>query len=142
MQALRRARTQVGSRVMWTMPRRTLQIVAVLLLACAIGGFIIGVRSAPAPPRLPGEDPDLAPGAPIAATEAKPLADTVEAPKPPPPEPEPKPEAEETPQPAETPPAPAAAPAPAQPAKPAAPEPDRLGDLLDGVTPPPEAPIY
>lgn len=141
MRALRQARTQVGSRAMWTMPRRTLQIVAVLLLACAIGGFVMGVRSAPAPPRLPGEDPDLAPGAPLAATEAKPLADTVEAPKPPPPpEPEPKPEAEEAPKPVETPPQPAAA--PPQPAKPAAPEPDRLGDLLDGVTPPPEAPIY
>lgn len=129
---------------MSSMSRQTLQIVAALLLACAVGGFILGVRGAPEPARLPGEGGSTAGGAPLAATEATPLLDSVEAPKPAPaPEPEKKEEAKTEAdaktaaiKPAETP-----APQPAAPTTPAPAE-DRVGDLLDSVTPPPEAPIY
>ena len=64
---------------MWTMPRKTLQIVAALIFACAVGGFILGVRGAPDRARLPGEDGGSG-GAPLTATEATPLIDSVEAP--------------------------------------------------------------
>jgi hypothetical protein len=129
---------------MWTMPRKTLQIVAFLIAACAVGGFILGVRGAPDPARLPGEGLPTTGGTPLVATDATPLVDSVEPPKPPP-EPEEDEKTDEakaedaakTPEvkPADAPPAPVAAPPPAPPE-------DKVGDLLDGVTPPPDAPIY
>ena len=128
---------------MWTMPRKILQIVAYVIAACAVGGFILGVRGAPDPARLPGEGLPTTGGAPLAATDAMPLIDSVEAPTPPP-EPEKdkedakteeaaKPDAEK---PEAAPAAPATTPAPTGQVE------DKVGDLLDGVTPPPDAPIY
>lgn len=129
---------------MWTMPRRTLQIVAVLLLICAVGGFYMGFRGAPGRARLPGEDLSGGAGAPIAAPDVRPLVETAETPAMPEPEPEKAKEEEAPAEVAEAPP-----PKAAQPAPPAAPAPkapaadqDQVGDLLDKVAPPVETPIY
>ncbi|WP_421933756.1 hypothetical protein [Phenylobacterium sp.] len=142
---------------MWSMPRSVLKVVAVLIALCAVGGFVLGVRGAPEKARLPGEGPPgAAAGVQLQATEAKPLGD--EIPAPPPPVvtakvEEKKPEVK-TPQadPLDLA-ADQVAPqtvASATPAKPAAPKPappktapaadDKVGDLLDGITPPPEDP--
>jgi len=148
----RSAGDQTRLAAMWSMPRRALQIVAVLLVACAIGGFWMGFAGAPGKARLPGEDvPGEQAGTPLTATEATPLIelrDTAAEPKP-----EAKPEEEDAEEkkdeaaPAEVAAAapaaastPGAAPAAAKPAAPVAD--DKVGDLLDGVTPPPENPVY
>lgn len=142
---------------MWSMPRSVLKVVAVLIALCAVGGFVLGVRGAPEKARLPGEGPaGAAPGIQLQATDAKPLGDEL----PPPPAPvvtakveEKKPEAK-TPQadpldlaadqvaPQTVASATPAKPAPAKPAPQKAPPAadDRVGDLLDGITPPPEDP--
>lgn len=127
---------------MWSMPRSVLRVVAVILAACAVGGFILGVRGAPERARLPGE---AATGGPaLQATDARPLDDMVFAPAPPEPEPEkveekPEEKLEQAP-PIAAPPleVPKAAPAPTPPAAPD----DKVGDLIDGLTPQPEQPPY
>ena len=132
---------------MWTMPRQTLQVVAALIFACAIGGFVLGFAGTPQKARLPGESATV--GAPLEADDAQPLSGVVDAPKPPEPEAKEAPKTEEA--------AADAADTPSdkladiQPAKlvpppvtaaPATPPDDKVGDLIDGVTPPPEAPPY
>ena len=128
---------------MWSMPRSVLRFVAVILGLCAVGGFILGVRGAPERARLPGEA--AGGGAPIQASDAQPLDDLVLTPSELAPEPkkeEEKPEeAEQAPAPVEKEPEPKAAPAPKAPTSPP-PEEDRVGDLIDGLTPPPEQPPY
>jgi len=75
--------------MIWTMPRPVVQAAGGLLAIAAIGSFTMGVINAPERGRLPGERPAGAPKgpvAPIAATEATPLAqERIEAPPPPPP---------------------------------------------------------
>jgi hypothetical protein len=129
---------------MWTMPRSVLRVVAIILAACAVGGFILGVRGAPERARLPGESPDGAPA--LQATDARPLDDLVLTPSEPEPEPvevEDKPEekAEEAPLVVPPPPVASPTPAPTTPTMPSSDE-DRVGDLIDGITPPPEQPPY
>lgn len=128
---------------MWTMPRSVLRVVAVLLAVLAVGGFVLGVRGAPERARLPGESAQGGPA--LQATDARPLEDLVLTPselEPEPPKVEEKPEekAEEAPA-VVAPVAPAVAPAPKAPTMPSADE-DRVGDLIDGLTPPPEQPPY
>ena len=136
---------------MWSMPRSVLRVVAVIIGLCAVGGFVLGVRGAPEKARLPGEGPaGAAPGVQLQATDAKPLDDAALAP--PPPVVVEKAEAEKKPdqkKPQADPldlAADQAAPvtvATVTPAKPASPKPstpstpaeDRVGDLLDGITP-------
>ena len=139
---------------MWSMPRSVLRVVAVIIGLCAVSGFVLGVRGAPEKARLPGEGaPGAAAGVQLQATDAKPLDDTALAPPPPVVE---KAEAEKKPEekkPAADPldlaadQAPPMAVATAAPAKPAPPKPvtppaaeDRVGDLLDGITPADEPP--
>ncbi len=129
---------------MWSMPRSVLRFVAVILGLCAVGGFILGVRGAPERARLPGEA--AGGGAPIQASDAQPLEDLVLTPSELAPEPKKEEEkpaepTEQTPLPVEKAPEPKAAPAPKAPATPP-PEEDRVGDLIDGLTPPPEQPPY
>lgn len=136
---------------MWTVPQPVLRLVALLLLACAVGAFALGLLGAdPGGGRLPGEAP--APGevtAPVAATDARPLDDgsgQAQAPA----EPTQQAAAEAPPAPAADPQVPALqvaedaapnrpAPPPAAPAQkappPAAPRGDVIGDLVDGLTP-------
>lgn len=124
------------------MPRRTLQVVAALLLACVLGGFYMGFSSTPNRARLPGEDASGGSAAPLVAAEATPLVETADAPPEPEVEPEEKPVevAEAPPEKLEVNPPPLAVP-PVK-AAPAPPE-DKVGDVLDAVTPPPsDAPIY
>jgi hypothetical protein len=138
------AQTHFRFAPMWTMPRNVLRVVAVILAACAVGAFIFGVRGAPERARLPGESPGGGPA--LQATDARPLDDLVLTPselEPEPPKVEEMPEEtaeEEAPVIAPPPPAPSAAPAP-KPAMPSSDE-DRVGDLIDGLTPPPEQPPY
>ena len=118
------------------MPRSILRVVAILIGLCAVGGLVLGVLGTPEKSHLPGETPGSTPSAPLTASELLPLDEEV---VPPSPEPE-KPKAEEAPKPEEAPAeaAPPVTPPPANPvvAKPPTAE-DRVGDLLDGVTPPP-----
>lgn len=60
---------------MWTFPRPVLRLVALLLLACAVGAFTLGVIGAePRGGRLPGEVAEGAEGgAAVSATEARAL---------------------------------------------------------------------
>ncbi|MBA4012945.1 MAG: hypothetical protein C0481_13840 [Phenylobacterium sp.] len=129
---------------MWSMPRSVLRFVAVILGLCAVGGFILGVRGAPERARLPGEASGG--GAPIQASDAQPLDDLVLTPSELAPEPKkeeekPAEETEQAPLPVEKAPELKAAPAPKAPTTPP-PEEDRVGDLIDGLTPPPEQPPY
>ena len=121
---------------MWSMPPSVLRVVAVLIGLCAFGGLVLGVLGTPEKGRLPGETGAASPSVPLTASELMPLDE--EAPAPTPVKEDPKPE--ETPKPEEATPetAPPVAPPPAMPApaKPPVAE-DRVGDLLDGVTPPP-----
>ena len=142
---------------MWSMPRSVLRVVAVVIGLCAVGGFVLGVRGAPEKARLPGEGPaGAAPGVQLQATDAKPLDDAALVPPPPvtarieaekKPE-DRKPEADPLDLAADQ--VPPVAIATVTPARPAAPRPatpgapfaneDRVGDLLDGITPPDEPP--
>ena len=130
---------------MWSMPRSVLRFVAVILGLCAVGGFILGVRGAPERARLPGEA--AGGGAPIQASDAQPLDDLVLTPSELAPEPKKEEEekpaeaAEQAPLPVEKAPELKAAPTPKAPT-PTPPEEDRVGDLIDGLTPPPEQPPY
>lgn len=125
---------------MWSMPRSVLRVVAGLIALCAAGGFTLGLLRAPPKPRLPGEGLTAAAGAPLTATDAEPLIEAPDAPKPPPepaeeekteekePEPEAAPPADQI-----MPPAPAASPAAAPPA-------DKVGEILETPPAPDEPP--
>ena len=122
---------------MWSMPRSVLKVVAALIALCAVAGFVLGLQGTPEKPRLPGESPSGGPGTAVDAPDATPLVD--ETPPPPPPEEKKKPEEEvkkDEVDPNAAAPLPVPPPAAAAPAK--APPEDHLGDLLDGVTPPPQ----
>lgn len=129
---------------MWTMPRNTLTIVAVLLTICAGAGFYMGFRGAAEKARLPGEDVSGGSAAPIVATDIRPLVETADTAPIPEPEPEPT-EVEEQPEAprelAVTPAAKLVVPPPVAPPAKTPPE-DSVGDMLDKVAPPVEAPIY
>lgn len=124
---------------MWSMPRSVLRVVAAIIALCAVAGFVLGVQGTPERGRLPGETDQTASGAAVDAPDAKPLID--ETPPPPPPEEKKKPEEEvkkeEVDPNALAPTLPVTPAVTAPPAKAAPPE-DRVGDLLDGVTPPPQ----
>lgn len=126
---------------MWSMPRSILKVVAMIIAVCAVTGLVLGFQGAPRKGRLPGESVKGESAEALTATDVQPLIEDI-APPPPPPEDkkveEEKPEEADPAQPTtqETP--PPAPPTPAKPApKPASPE-DKVGDLLDGVTPPPQ----
>lgn len=59
----------------WSMPRPVLQVVASGLVAVCLGAFALGVLTAPARGRLPGERADGAAGEVVQALEATPLTD-------------------------------------------------------------------
>ncbi len=59
----------------WTMPRPVLQVVATLLGGAALVALALGIATAPARGRLPGERLDGVTGQPIEAQEATPLVD-------------------------------------------------------------------
>ncbi len=71
----------------WTMPHRVLQVVAVLIVAAALGGFTLGVINGTQRGRLPGERPAGASSktpAAVQAVEATPLSqERIEGPPPP-----------------------------------------------------------
>lgn len=136
----------LGSGLMWSMPHRILRIVAGLIGLCAVGGFALGLISSNRGPSPDADEPAGAP-APLVAADAQPLDS--EAPPAPEPRAQAKAEADETdsnaqakvaaaePEPQKAPPAktPPVAPAAAPPA-------DKVGDLIDAVTPPPEEPPH
>ena len=136
----------------WTMPPRVLKTVAAGLAVIATASFVLGIVNAPKRGRLPGEKAGGVIAAPMDATEATPLSqERIEGPPPPPeltPEEKAKLEADKLAK-AELEAAKLAAatpedaakltPAPVTPAKPPV---DRVGDLLDSVTPPPEEPPH
>lgn len=109
-----------------------------IIALCAVTGFVLGFQGAPERGRLPGEAAPGTGGAAVDAPDAKPLI--ADAPPPPPPEEKKKPEEEEVKKeevdPNATPTLPVPPPVAAPVAKP--PAEDRVGDLLDGVTPPPQ----
>lgn len=124
----------------WSMPPRVLRVVAVLIVLCALGGFAAGLTTAGGRGRLPGEVTPGGAGAALVATDAQPL--NLELPPPPPPPPEPDPEVEKAKAEAEAAKlqlaqAKAAAERAARAAEPVAAPADKVGDLLDAVTPPP-----
>jgi len=136
---------------MWSMPQSVLRVVAVIIAVCAVGGFALGLRNVPDRARLPGESADGAAAA-LQATDATPVGELLVTDPPPPP---PEEKADEQPEEkseevraaemakleeaakaiaaAKAPPPVKAAPPPAE---------DKVGDLLDGLTPPPEQPPY
>lgn len=59
----------------WTMPRPVLQIVAAIIGVASVGSFALGVATAPARGRLPGEKLDGVTGQVIQAQDATPLTD-------------------------------------------------------------------
>lgn len=128
---------------MWSMPRSVLRVVAIVLGLCAVGGFILGIRGAPDRARLPGES--ATGGAPLQASDARPLDDFVLTPSEVAGEPkkeEEKPEEKaEAAAPVEKAPVETPAPAPKAPTLPAGDD-DKVGDLIDGLTPQPEQPPY
>jgi hypothetical protein len=125
-----------GAWPMWSMPRSVLKVVAALIVLCAVAGFVLGLQGTPEKARLPGESPAGGVGTAVDAPDATPLVD--ETPPPPPPEEKKKPEDEvkkEEVDPNAIAPLPVPPPVTAPPAK--APD-DKVGDLLDGVTPQPQ----
>lgn len=140
---------------MWTMPRSVLRVVAVIIAVCAVGGFVLGLRGAPEKARLPGEAVKAGPT--IDAPDAQ-LLDTDERPPAPPEKTEEELAAEAAAKKAEEEAkaavdaaakaaeaeAAAARITPPPPKTPATPpeEQDQVGDLIDGLTPPPETPPY
>jgi hypothetical protein len=136
------------------MPHRLLQVVAGLIGLTAITGFTMGVINAQGHGRLPGERADGTTGALIQATEATPLSqERIEGP----PEPVPltpeekakleadkkaKAEAEAEARLAAAGVKLAAPPVAAEPATPAAPAPDRVGDILEAAPAAPEEPPH
>lgn len=127
---------------MWNMPKSVLRIVLAILIALAVIGFVMGIRSAPEPSQLPGEGDS---GQALPAQEFQPL-NTDPPPPPPPPAPEEKVEekpAEKTEPAAKTPAPPEKAPpVVTPPPAPTTPPDDNVGDLIDGLTPPPDQPPF
>lgn len=133
----------------WSMPRPVLQIVAAVIGVAAVGSFSIGILSADAPARLPGERNPDGSGAAVEAVEATPLAqERIEGPPPPPeltPEEKARLEAEKK---AREDAARAKAEAEAAAALPIAPPPqDQIGAVLEKARPappppPPEEPLF
>ena len=126
------------------MPRSVLRVVAVIIGLCAVGGFVLGLRGTPEQGRLPGEVVKGAGARALDAQDAKPLADStpqevakVGDRK--------KPEDKKPVDPLD-----AQAQALAPPTVPVPPPvvaktkgpDDKVGDLLDAVTPPPEDPPH
>ncbi len=69
----------------WSMPRPVLQVVAAVLGVISVGSFALGVATAPARGRLPGERADGVTGQVIQAQDATPLTDErIEGVEPPP----------------------------------------------------------
>lgn len=123
---------------MWSMPRSILKVVAGLIAACGLVGLVLGFQGAPERGHLPGESPKGDSAEALTATDVKPLVEDA----PPPAAEQKKPEevkkTEEDAAEAADVPVPAPEAPPAKPAtKPAGPD-DKVGDLLDGVTPPPQ----
>lgn len=129
---------------MWSMPQKYLRIVAVLIAICAVLGFVLGVRGTPEKGRLPGESrPGEAVGGPeLQASEYQALPTDA----PPRPASTPKPDLSKKVEVAPEPPDPldivvesakpvTSAPKPAPSTSP--PGEDRVGDLIDGITPQP-----
>ncbi len=117
------------------MPKAVLKVVAGIIGVCAMTGFVLGVLGAPEKGHLPGEPTTEAPSAPLVASELLPMTE-----EPPPSVPVAKPKTEDAPKVEAVEPAPDVISAPViavTPTKPTQPE-DRVGDLLDGVTPPPQ----
>lgn len=137
----------------WSMPRPVLQIVAAILVLTAIGAFLSGVMTAAPRGRLPGEQSKSVLLGPVsgAVSDAVPLADDRIEGAPEPveltPEELAKLEADKKAK-EEAAAAQAAADAAAQAVAPkatptpAAPQPDKLGEMLDHVTPPTEEPPF
>ena len=126
------------------MPRSVLRIVAVIIGLCAVSGFVLGLRGTPEQGRLPGEVVKGAGARALDALDAKPLVDstpqevakTGDRKKPEDKKPEDPLDAQAL---ALAPPV-VAVPPPTV-AKPKGPD-DKVGDLLDAVTPPPEDPPH
>ncbi len=132
----------------WSMPHRVLQAVAGLIVLIALTSFVMGIVNAPGRGRLPGERAVKGDdAAPIVATEATPLSqERIEGPPPPTPltdEQKAKLEADKE--------AKAEADAAAKavpvgqttaPPPPAPPAPDKVGEILQNATPPPEEPPH
>lgn len=139
---------------MWSMPRSVLRVVAVIIAVCALGGFVLGVRGAPEKARLPGESATT--GSAIDAPDAT-ILDNDERPPPPPEKTEAELAAEAAAKKAEDEAkaaldaakladaddaAPRIAPPPPIAQPPPPPTNDQVGDLIDGLIPPPEQPPY
>lgn len=125
----------------WSMPRPVLQLVAALIGVAAVGAFAVGILTADAPARLPGERPAEGYGQAIEAQEAAPLTDErIEGPPPPELTPEEKARLEEERKAREE---AARLKAEAEAAAPAPPPPaprDSIGDLLQRPAPAPAPP--
>ncbi len=126
------------------MPRSVLRIVAVILGLCAVGGFVLGLRGTPEQGRLPGEVVKGAGARALDAQDAKPLADSTpqevakagDRKKPEDKKPADPLDAQAL---ALAPPTVSVPPPVVAKAKGAD---DKVGDLLDAVTPPPEDPPH
>lgn len=70
----------------WSMPRPVLQIVAAVIGVAAAGSFSLGILTADAPARLPGERAPEGSGPAVEAIEAAPLSQERIEGTPPPPE--------------------------------------------------------
>ncbi len=127
------------------MPRSVLRVVAVIIGLCAVGGFVLGLRGTPEQGHLPGEVAKGAGAKVLDATDAKPLVDSVpqEVAKA---EDRKKPDDKKPVDPLDAQAAALAAPVVAVPppvaaAKAKGPD-DKVGDLLDVITPPPDDPPH
>ena len=129
----------------WSMPHRVLQVVAGLIVLVALSAFTLGVVNAPQRGRMPGEHIAGDTGAlPIQATEATPLSqERIEGPPPAvelTPEEKAKQEADKEAK-AAAKLAASGAVAPPPPTLPVTP-PDKVGEMLQNVTPPQEDPPH
>ena len=138
----------------WSMPRPVLNVVAGLIAASALGAFTLGIVTAPARGRLPGERAQGDGGQAIQATEATPLdSERIEGAPPPPElteeekaklekEKAEKAEAAATARLAAAEMAKAAVEAPVAPSTPPPSPPDKVGEILEKASPPPEEPPF
>ncbi len=119
---------------MWSMPRSLLKIVAGVLAACALTGLVLGFQGAPRKGRLPGESVKGESAEALNATDVTPFVE--DAPPPPPEEKAPEEVKKDEVDPAEGLPPDATAVQPTAPVKPAVE--DKVGEILEGATPPPQ----